>query len=150
MAEEVIVRRSSFRIFFRFFFSVDDPESPFGEGFHLVLAGDDALTLPILSLGGMGVISVAANVVPRSMANLVDFYLEGNVIEAQKLYFKLFPLFRGLFVEVNPVPVKHALGKAGIMSSEVRLPLCELRPENAARLEEILEEVEPETDLFPA
>jgi len=116
----------------------------------IVLAGDDALTLPLLSLGGMGVISVAANVVPRSMANLVDFYLEGNVIEAQKLYFKLFPLFRGLFVEVNPVPVKHALGKAGIMSPEVRLPLCELRPESAAHLERILEEVEPETDLFPA
>jgi 4-hydroxy-tetrahydrodipicolinate synthase len=115
----------------------------------VVLAGDDALTLPVLSLGGLGVVSVAANVVPRSMANLVDFYLEGNVLEAQKLYYRLFSLFRALFVEVNPVPVKHALSLGKVMSPEVRLPLCALKPENEALLRAAVDDVGLELDLFP-
>ena len=113
----------------------------------IVLSGDDALTLPVLSVGGMGVISVAANIVPRSMANLVDFYLEGNSIEAQKLYFRLFPLFRALFVEVNPVPVKTIMSFGGAMSGEVRLPLYKLQAENEAYLRKVVEEVGLEMDL---
>ena len=116
----------------------------------IVLAGDDALTLPILSLGGVGVVSVAANVVPRSMANLVDFYLEGNCVEAQKLYYRLFPLFRALFVEVNPVPVKQALAFGKVMSPEVRLPLWALTPESEAILRRAVDEVGLELDLLPA
>ncbi len=115
-----------------------------------VLAGDDSMTVPVLALGGRGVISVAANVVPRSMADLVDFFMEGNLDESRKLYYRLLPLFRMLFVEVNPVPVKHALGIAGVMSPEVRAPLCPLRPESGQRLRDVVEAVGLELDLLPA
>jgi len=114
----------------------------------VVLSGDDSLTLPLLALGGAGVISVAANVVPRSMADLVDFFAEGNLPEARKVFYKLFPLFKALFVEVNPVPVKHALGRAGVMSPEVRLPLAPLTEASARKLEKVLDEVGLELDLL--
>jgi 4-hydroxy-tetrahydrodipicolinate synthase len=114
-----------------------------------VLSGDDALTLPIMSIGGVGVISVAANVTPRSMANLVDFFREGNVLEARKIFYRLFPLFRALFVEVNPVPVKRAMAIGGVMTDEVRLPLCALQPQSDEILKKAIEEVGLELDLFP-
>lgn len=115
-----------------------------------VLAGDDALTLPVMAIGGVGVISVAANVVPRSMADMVDFFREGNVAEARKIFYRLFPLFRALFVEVNPVPVKRALALGGVMSDEVRLPLCALQPRSEEALRRAIDEVGLELDLFPS
>ncbi len=107
----------------------------------VVLAGDDSMTLPVMSLGGKGVVSVAANIVPRSMADLVDYIAEGNREEAQKLYYRLYPLFKALFVEVNPVPVKTALSFDGIISDEVRLPLAPLSPQNRAYLRDVTDEV---------
>ncbi|HAK96127.1 MAG TPA: 4-hydroxy-tetrahydrodipicolinate synthase [Planctomycetes bacterium] len=115
-----------------------------------VLAGDDALTLPVMALGGVGVISVAANVVPRSMADLVDLFREGSIAEARKIFYRLLPLFRALFVEVNPVPVKCAMAIGGVMSDEVRLPLCKLQPRSEETLRAAIAEVGLELDLFPA
>ncbi|HNR98095.1 MAG TPA: 4-hydroxy-tetrahydrodipicolinate synthase [Planctomycetota bacterium] len=114
-----------------------------------VLAGDDALTLPVMALGGVGVISVAANVVPRSMADLVDLFREGRIAEARKIFYRLFPLFRALFVEVNPVPVKRALALGGVVSDEVRLPLYKLQPKSEETLRQAIAEVGLELDLFP-
>jgi 4-hydroxy-tetrahydrodipicolinate synthase len=91
----------------------------------LVTSGDDALTLPLLSVGGGGVISVAANLAPRSLVRLWDLWEAGDVAGARAQFFKLLPLFRALFLETNPIPVKHALYLAGRMGSETRLPLTE-------------------------
>jgi 4-hydroxy-tetrahydrodipicolinate synthase len=89
----------------------------------LVTSGDDALTLPLLAVGGGGVISVAANLVPERMVALWDAWKAGKTREARELFFKLLPLFRTLFLETNPIPIKHALHLAGRMGPETRLPL---------------------------
>jgi len=90
-----------------------------------ILSGDDALTVPIImNMGGKGVISVASNVVPKKMAELVQFCRSGNWEQANVLDSKMQALFKALFVETNPVPVKQVLEFMGLISSEVRLPLC--------------------------
>jgi 4-hydroxy-tetrahydrodipicolinate synthase len=88
-----------------------------------VISGDDALTLPILAVGGRGVISVAANIVPGDCSKLVQAALKGNWDEARRLHHHLSPLFEVLFVETNPAPVKAALELMGRCDGEVRLPL---------------------------
>jgi 4-hydroxy-tetrahydrodipicolinate synthase len=89
-----------------------------------VLSGDDALTLPILSLGGTGVVSVVSNVFPAEVSALVAAALKGNYTKANEINDRLEPITRALFLETNPSPVKHALAKLGIFASrEVRLPL---------------------------
>lgn len=89
-----------------------------------VLSGDDALTLPILALGGQGVISVAANLIPRDCAELVQGGLKGDWAAARRLHYRMAPLVDALFIETNPVPVKTALAWMGKCTGEVRLPLC--------------------------
>jgi 4-hydroxy-tetrahydrodipicolinate synthase len=106
-----------------------------------VLAGDDALTLPILAVGGKGVITVAANVVPKDMAQLVASFLAGRIDEARQLHFKLSPLFAALFYETNPIPVKEALGMMGKIDPELRLPLCEMGTESRNQLARVLKEM---------
>jgi len=92
-----------------------------------VLSGDDSLTLPFMSVGAEGVISVASNIVPREVAKLVAAALANNYATATRMHRKLYPLFKALFIETSPVPVKTALARAGIISSaSVRLPLCEM------------------------
>ncbi|MDO9464227.1 MAG: 4-hydroxy-tetrahydrodipicolinate synthase [bacterium] len=103
-----------------------------------VLSGDDALTLPMMALGAKGVISVAANVVPKHVARMVKSFLNGNLEESRKIHFNLFPLFKALFYETNPIPVKTALGMMGKISPQLRLPLCEMKKENAERLRGVL------------
>jgi len=103
-----------------------------------ILSGDDSMTLPFISAGGVGVISVASNLIPAQVCALVDAALHGRFDEARRLHANLYPLFKDLFIEPNPVPIKHALALAGKMSAEVRLPLCEMSKENAARLEATL------------
>ena len=103
-----------------------------------VISGDDALALPILSLGGRGVISVAANIVPKDCAMLVQSALKGNGEEAQRLHHRLSPLFDALFLETNPVPVKTALEMMGRCTSEVRLPLCPMSEGNRENLKIVL------------
>jgi 4-hydroxy-tetrahydrodipicolinate synthase len=103
-----------------------------------VLSGDDALTLPMMALGAKGVISVAANVVPNDMAAMVKSFMAGNLEESGKIHFKLFPIFKALFYETNPIPVKTALGMMGKIIPELRLPLCEIGNENREKLRNVL------------
>ena len=106
----------------------------------LILSGDDPLTLPMLALGGKGVITVTANVVPTDMANLVSAALNGDYEHARKLHYKLTPLFSALFLETNPIPVKAALAMMGKISEESRLPLTPLADEFRSKLQEALQQ----------
>src|SRR5437867_9971436 len=105
-----------------------------------ILSGDDSLTLPFMSVGAVGVVSVASNIFPAEVCSLVHAYQSGDVKSAEKLHRKMFPLFKDLFIEPNPVPIKTALGWHGAMSNEVRLPLCEMSESNQARLRKTLDE----------
>jgi len=103
-----------------------------------VLSGDDSLTLPIMSVGGKGVISVVANIVPADTAALTRYCLEGNFEAAKKCHYKLFPLCKGMFIETNPIPVKTAMKLLGRINGELRLPLCEMTKEHENQLAGIL------------
>jgi 4-hydroxy-tetrahydrodipicolinate synthase len=107
-----------------------------------ILSGDDSLTLPFMSVGAVGVVSVASNLFPAEVCALVRAFESGDVKSAAKLHHKMFPLFKDLFIEPNPVPVKTALGWRGAMSGEVRLPLCQMSEANQARLRKTLETFE--------
>lgn len=103
-----------------------------------VLSGDDSLTLPLMAVGASGVISVAANLVPKEIVDLVDLMSEGDLAGARALHLRLLPLFKVLFVETNPVPIKTALSLTGQIRPEFRLPLCEIAPANLKALELVL------------
>lgn len=103
-----------------------------------ILSGDDSLTLPFLAAGAVGVISVASNIFPKEVTDLVAHWLAGRPAEAAAIHRRFYPVFRDLFIEPNPVPVKHALSLRGICSGEVRLPLCEMSEANRLRLEKTL------------
>ncbi len=103
-----------------------------------LISGDDVLTLPVMSIGGTGVISVAANVVPRDVAAMVRAFLDGRHREAMQWHQKLLPLVKALFLETNPIPVKTAMGMLGMIAPELRLPLCEMSEANEARLRDAL------------
>ncbi|HMS83023.1 MAG TPA: 4-hydroxy-tetrahydrodipicolinate synthase [Nitrospira sp.] len=105
-----------------------------------VLAGDDALTLPMMALGGKGVITVTANIVPNEMAGLVKAFTEGKIAEARRIHFKLSPLFAALFFETNPIPVKTALGLMGKIDPELRLPLCSMEQDTREKLIRVLKD----------
>ena len=107
-----------------------------------ILSGDDSLTLPFMAVGAVGVVSVASNLFPSQVCALVRACESGDLKSAEKLHRKLSPLFKDLFIEPNPVPVKTALGCRGLMSGEVRLPLCEMSEANQSRLRKTLEEFE--------
>ena len=107
-----------------------------------ILSGDDSLTLPFMSVGAVGVVSVASNLFPAEICALVSAFESGDVTEGEKLHCKLFPLFKALFIEPNPVPVKTALGWRGAISGECRLPLCEMTEANQVRLRKTLEDFE--------
>lgn len=103
-----------------------------------VLSGDDGFTLPLMSIGGKGIISVASNVVPADMAALVDAAEAGNMAKARAFHKKMSPLFDVLFVEVNPTPVKAALALMGKIEYEYRLPLCKMAPANYEKLKKVM------------
>jgi 4-hydroxy-tetrahydrodipicolinate synthase len=104
-----------------------------------VLSGDDSLTLPFMAIGGRGVIGVAANLIPEQVVEMVKYALDNDLEKASDLNKRYYPLFRTLFAETSPIPIKHALWKCKRISSpEVRLPLCELQPSNATALENTL------------
>ncbi|KAB7513361.1 4-hydroxy-tetrahydrodipicolinate synthase [Halosegnis rubeus] len=103
-----------------------------------VLSGDDALTLPIMSLGGKGAISVAANLVPERTSRLVEHALEDEYAAARELQFELGPLFRTLFVETNPIPIKEAQAMCDQQPVRMRPPLSRLRGENREELRSVL------------
>ncbi len=103
-----------------------------------VLSGDDSLTLPMLSLGGTGVISVVGNIAPAPMSEMVGAYRAGNVARARELHYQMFDLCRAMFYETNPIPVKTAAGFLGLCSSELRLPMCPMGEANRQKLEQVL------------
>jgi len=103
-----------------------------------VLSGDDALTLPMMAVGAAGVVSVAANVVPSKTAAMCRAFDEGNLKGAQDIHYELTPLFKALFLETNPMPVKAALTRMGLIENYLRLPLTPMRPEMVSQLEPIL------------
>ena len=106
-----------------------------------VLSGDDNLTFPIMALGGKGVISVASNLVPDRMAKLAGYALKGDWDAARKLHYELLPLFRSMFIETNPIPIKAAMAMKGMMTETYRLPLCPMAPKNREALEAALREL---------
>lgn len=103
-----------------------------------VLSGDDSLTLPLLAVGGRGVISVVANFLPREVSEMVHAALEGDFKRARELHHRLFPVCRAMFMETNPIPVKETMALLGMIPAEWRLPLCPMSDANRARLRQVL------------
>ena len=117
---------------------VSDIKHSCGEEFD-VLSGDDPMTLPLIALGGVGVISVASNVAPGAVSDMVRVLLAGDWERGRELHYELLPLFRALFVETNPLPVKTAASLLGLCSDEMRLPMIPMSGENLRRLQETLD-----------
>ncbi len=105
-----------------------------------VISGDDFTTLPLLSIGGVGAISVTANVVPGDAAAMFDAFFAGKREEALKLHYKMEPLHGLMFIETNPIPVKTALAMMGKVSEEFRLPLCPMADANKDKLKKALKD----------
>lgn len=107
----------------------------------IVLSGDDFTTLPLLAIGGHGVISVTSNVLPRMVSDMVRSFEAGKMEEARRLHYKLQPLHRAMFIETNPIPVKTALAMMGMIGEEMRLPLVAMTEANRAKLISALKEL---------
>ncbi|MGQ9603899.1 MAG: 4-hydroxy-tetrahydrodipicolinate synthase [bacterium] len=107
-----------------------------------VLSGDDSLTLPMMAVGARGVVSVAANIMPREMVEMVSSFLRGEIDRARDLHMKMLPLMHILFVETNPCPVKAALKMMGHGTGELRLPLVEVTDSSASKIRQILLDLE--------
>jgi len=105
-----------------------------------LLSGDDNLTLPVLAIGGKGVVSVVANIAPKDSAKLVKAWHDGKIEQARKLFYKLLPLCQAMFYETNPIPVKTALSLMGKVDGEMRLPLCPMAPANLEKLKTSLQD----------
>jgi 4-hydroxy-tetrahydrodipicolinate synthase len=103
-----------------------------------VISGDDFTTLPLMALGGQGVISVSANVAPKLMSQMCSLWDQGKHDEARAIHFKLEPLNAAMFIETNPIPVKTALAMMGKIKEEFRLPLCEMSPANKEKLKAVM------------
>lgn len=110
-----------------------------GKKFTL-LSGDDALTVPVMKMGGAGVISVVANIAPKETAEVVKLMAKGKIKEAEAKQAKLLPLIKAMFLETNPIPVKTACGLMGLCSPKIRLPLCEMDAENLEKLKQALKD----------
>jgi 4-hydroxy-tetrahydrodipicolinate synthase len=110
-----------------------------------VLSGDDSLTLPFMSVGAQGVISVASNLVPKEVGRMVDAALEGDYKKARKLHRHLYPVFKTIFIESNPTPIKSAMLRAGLIGTDdVRRPLCAMTSANRKTLFDVLKTFEGE------
>jgi 4-hydroxy-tetrahydrodipicolinate synthase len=105
-----------------------------------LISGDDALTLPVLSIGGCGVISVAANIIPRDVSDMVKAFMDGDLEKARSLHYKMLPLVKAMFFETNPIPVKTAMGIMGMIEPGLRLPMCNMLKDNREKLEKVLKE----------
>lgn len=121
--------------------SIMDIISSTSEDFD-VLSGDDNLAYPIMALGGSGLISVASNLYPKLTVDLVDACIKEKWEEARDLHYKLLPVFRAMFLESNPIPVKAAMAMKGYILENYRLPLCEMSKDNRKKLENIITEFE--------
>ena len=107
----------------------------------LVLSGDDALTFPMMALGAEGTISVASNCIPKEVSTIVDLCRRNKFVEARDIHLRMMPLFKGLFMESNPIPIKYIMKKLGFTTGALRLPLTEISAENKKRMDKILEEL---------
>ncbi len=117
---------------------ISELKSKLGEDF-IVLSGDDSLTLPMMALGASGVISVANHILPKEVRDMVHSALSGDFNKARKLHYKLFPLFKALFMDTNPIPVKTATWMLGLIEEKsFRLPLCEMSSDKENQLREVL------------
>ncbi len=105
-----------------------------------LISGDDSLTLPILSIGGVGIISVVANIAPRDVADMVAEFEKGNLKKAQEIHYKLLPLIKAMFIETNPIPVKTAMGLLGMCEPDLRLPMCSMSLENLEKVKKALKD----------
>ncbi|HUJ73016.1 MAG TPA: 4-hydroxy-tetrahydrodipicolinate synthase [Verrucomicrobiae bacterium] len=104
-----------------------------------ILSGDDSLTLPMMSVGAVGVISVASNLIPRELTELTHAALKGDFERAGRIHAKLFPIFKDLFIETNPIPVKAAMAMMGLIEEAYRLPLVPMSDANRAQLKKTLQ-----------
>ena len=104
-----------------------------------VLSGDDFTVLPLLAVGGQGVISVVSNAAPADMAGMCNAFFKGDLAEARRLHYKLWPLMEAMFYETNPVPVKTALKMMGKVTGEVRQPLCPMSAANEEKLRQVMQ-----------
>ncbi|NLK25806.1 MAG: 4-hydroxy-tetrahydrodipicolinate synthase [Euryarchaeota archaeon] len=104
----------------------------------VVLSGDDAMTLPAMAVGARGVVSVASNIVPELMVQMVEAMFNGKVEEARRYNQRLLPLYSALFLETNPIPIKTAVRLMGLPAGPLRLPLCEMSPQNLEGLKRVL------------
>ena len=107
----------------------------------VVFSGDDGLTLPIMAIGGAGVISVVANVAPKLTVSMVEAFRDGNFEEARKLHIKLAPLIRAVFLETNPIPIKKAVELIGLPAGDLRLPLAPMSQDNERKLKAALNDL---------
>lgn len=106
----------------------------------LLISGDDALTLPVMAIGGVGVISVVGNIVPREVSDLCAAFERGDVKKAEGIHYRLLNLVKAMFIETNPIPVKTAMGLMKMCEPGLRLPMCEMAPENREKLVKTLKE----------
>jgi 4-hydroxy-tetrahydrodipicolinate synthase len=105
-----------------------------------ILSGDDSLILPFMAVGAQGVVSVASNIIPREVAHMVNTFTAGKIDAAQRLHHKFFPLFKALFIETNPIPVKAALAMLGEIEEEYRLPLVRMSAKNREALKAVMQQ----------
>ena len=104
----------------------------------VVYSGDDGITVPVMAMGGMGVISVVSNAAPRFTSEMTSAFLSGDLKKAAKMQLEMLPFVRAMFCEVNPIPVKKAMQLRGLCNGTLRLPLTEMTAENAAKLEKLM------------
>lgn len=100
----------------------------------LLISGDDALTLPVMAIGGSGVISVVGNIIPRDVADLCSAFEKGDIKKAEALHYKMLNLVKAMFIETNPIPVKTAMSLMNMCGPDLRLPMCEMGQENREKL----------------
>jgi len=105
-----------------------------------LISGDDALTLPVLAIGGIGIISVVANIIPRDVADMVNAFEQNDITRARQLHYKMLPLVKAMFIETNPGPVKAAMGLMKLCNPDIRLPLVALAQENQDKLKAALKD----------
>lgn len=103
-----------------------------------VLSGDDSLTLPMMSIGARGVISVASNIIPDEISQLCNLYMSADIEKAANIHHKYFPFIKSLFCETNPIPIKYVMSINGFCQNELRLPLTEISKENAQKVREAM------------
>jgi 4-hydroxy-tetrahydrodipicolinate synthase len=106
----------------------------------VLLSGDDNIAMPITLIGGSGVISVASNLIPTKMIEMISSALKGDLAKANEIHYKLLPLFKAMTLETNPIPVKTAMAISGMVEDVFRLPLCPLSEENRSKLTEVLKQ----------